>query len=90
MHNAQKSDNAQVACEQLVSLTTGHVVADSCSGLSPDTHSACTEVRVAPLKRPRDENREVATVHVARLESDCLKVTDRPRIGRLYALSDEQ
>ena len=61
MHNAQKSDNAQVACEQPVSLTTGHVVADSCSGLSPDTHCACTEVRVAPLK---DENREVATVHV--------------------------
>ena len=62
-------------------------MADSGSGLPPDAHSACAEVRVAPSKRPRDENREVATLYFARLESDCLKVTDstRTHVGRLYA-----
>ena len=53
-------------------------------------HTACAEVRVAPSKRPRDENRDVASLHFARPESDCLKVTDstktvRTHVGRLYA-----
>ena len=60
LHNAQKSvhylDNAQVACKQPVSLPTGCVVADSGSRLPPDAHSVCAGVRVAPSKRPRDEN----------------------------------
>ena len=74
-------------CKQPVSLPTGRAVADSGCGLPPDAHSACAEVRVAPLKRPRDENREVASVHFARPESDGLKVTDstRTHVGRLYA-----
>ena len=75
------------------------MVAVSSSGLPPDAHSACAEVRVALSKRPRDENREVASVHFARPESDCLKVTDstktfRPHVGRVLrdflVLSDEQ
>ena len=61
-------DNAQVACKQHVSLPTGRAVAGRGSGLPPDVHSACAEVRVAPSKRPRDENREVASLHFARPE----------------------
>ena len=62
-----------VAWKQPVSLPTGGVIADSGSGLSLDAHSAGAEVRVAPPKRPRDENREVASIHFAHLETDCLK-----------------
>ena len=52
----------QVACKQPVSLPTGRAVADSSSGVP---HSACSEVLVAPSKHPRDENREVTSVHFA-------------------------
>ena len=75
--NAQKvCINAQVACKQPVSLPTGRLLADSGSGLPPDAHTVCAEVRVAPSKRPSDEHREVASVHFACLKSDYLKVTD--------------
>ena len=93
--DAQKSahylHSAQVACKQPVPLPTGGVVADSNSRLPPDAHSAYAEVRVAPSKRPRDESREVASAHFARLASDCLKVIDstktvRPHVGRFTRL----
>ena len=79
-----------MGCKQPVSLPTGCVVAVGGSGLPPDMQSVCAEVRVAPLKRAREENQEVASVHFARPESDCLKVMDstktvRPHVGRLYA-----
>ena len=60
------------------------MVADSGSELPPDAHSVCTEVTVAPSKRPRDENQEVASVQFARLESDCLKVTDSTTTVRTH------
>ena len=47
-------------------------------------HSACAEVRVTPSKRPGDENTEVASVHFACPESDCLKVTDSTKTVRTH------
>ena len=92
LRNAQKSvhylDNALSLDNRASNLfhCQQGALADSGCGLPPYTHSACAEVRVAPLKRPRDENREVASVHFAHPESDCLKVTDSTKtIGRLYA-----
>ena len=49
------------------------MVADSGSGLPPDAHSVCTEVRVAPSKRPRDDKVMDSTKTV------------RTHGGRLYA-----
>ena len=75
-------DLLDLAYKQPVSLPKGRAVADSGCGHPPDA-----QVRVAPSKRPREENREVASVHFARHKSDCLKVTDtvRTHVGRFYA-----
>ena len=54
------SGNGTTACTcitlNLDNRASNLLLADSGCGLPPDAHSACAEVRVAPSKRPRDEN----------------------------------
>ena len=56
------------------------MVADSGSGLPPDAHSVCTEVRVAPSKHPRDDkvmdSTKTVRTHGGRLYTNFLSNSD--------------